>query len=295
MSIEFGRPVAPLAPDSNRASVLPRPSPAAPAGSGVVARPYWDALGHEWVLNNPDELWRQCSDAIHVWWLERVASDLRGRRILKTDLFDEAFGDGLTAWFEERGNDVVACDLALSTAIGAAKKQASVAVAVADVRRLPFSAGKFDCVFSDSTLDHFGSEGDLQLSLHELGRVLRPGGILLLTMDNPRNPIVWLRNLRPGFWRRLGLVPYMVGVTCSARWLEQLLATAGFHVSASGTIMHSPRVLLVPICRWLARRDGRCQPTPRWLEWLRRVEGLGRLPIRQLTGHFVAVVARKPA
>jgi SAM-dependent methyltransferase len=189
----------------------------------------------------------------------------------------------------------VACDLALSTAIGAAKKQTSVTAVVADVRRLPFSAGMFDCVFSDSTLDHFDSVGDIQQSLHELIRVLRPGGTLLLTMDNPRNPIVWLRNLWPEFWRRLGLVPYMVGVTCSAPRLIHLLKAAGFEIHTIGTILHSPRVLLVPICRWLARRDGRLQPTSRWLDWLRRVENVDRLPICQLTGHFVAVVARKPS
>jgi SAM-dependent methyltransferase len=166
---------------------------------------------------------------------------------------------------------------------------------VADVRRLPFAAGLFDCVFSDSTLDHFDSEGDIEQSLHELCRVLRTGGTLLLTMDNPRNPIVWLRNLRPGFWKRLGLVPYMVGVTCSARRLEHLMAAAGFEILANGTIMHSPRVLLVPICRWLARHGGRRRPPPRWLNWLHRVENLDRLPLRQLTGHFVAVVARKPS
>jgi SAM-dependent methyltransferase len=270
----------------------PGPPPALP-GAGVAARKYWDAVGRDWVVNHPDDLWRRCSDAIHVWWLERVASDLRGKRILKTDLFDEAFGDGLTAWFEERGNDVVACDLALTTAIGASKKQASVAAAVADVRRLPFAAGIFDCVFSDSTLDHFDSECDIQQSLHELGRVLRPGGTLLLTLDNPRNPFVWLRNLRPGLWRRLGLVPYMVGATCSASRLEHLLSAAGFEVRTAGTIMHAPRVLLVPVCRWVARVEGRRQPTSLWLSWLRRLEYLDRLPLRQLTGHFVAVVARK--
>jgi SAM-dependent methyltransferase len=245
------------------------------------------------VVSHTDELWRRCSDAIHARWLERVAADLRGKRILKTDLFDEAFGDGLTEWFDARGNDVIACDLAFSTASGAARKEHRVITAVADVRRLPFAGSTFDAVFSDSTLDHFHTEAEILQSLRELGRVLRPGGALLLTMDNPWNPIVWARNLRPGLWRRLGLVPYMVGATCGARRLGQLLATAGFEVSATGTIMHSPRVLLVPACRWLERRRGVRKPSGRWLDWLCRVENLDRLPLRQVTGHFVAVVARR--
>ena len=216
-------------------------------------------------------------------------------RVLKTDLFDEAFGDGLAPWFEARGHDVLACDLALATARGAARKTSSVVAAVADVRRLPFAARAFDTVVSDSTLDHFESEAGITQSLRELHRVLRPGGTLLLTMDNPVNPIVWLRNLSPGIWMRLGIVPYSVGATCSRRRLTRLLEQTGFSIAGSGTHhAPSPRVLMVPSCRWLAR-GGATEPGRRLRAWLRRGESLGRLPTREFTGHFVAVVARKPS
>jgi SAM-dependent methyltransferase len=258
------------------------------------AREYWDAVGGEWAASHRDGLWRQCSDAIHAAWLERAASDLPPGRVLKTDLFDEAFGDGLTPWFTSRGHDVVACDLALATVRGAARRPESVAAAVADVRKLPFAAAAFDTVFSDSTLDHFESEAGIRDSLLELHRVLRPGGTLLLTMDNPVNPIVWFRNLWPGLWMRLGIVPYAVGATCSRRRLTRLLEQADFDVPAARAIMHLPRVWLVPLCRWLARR-GATRPGARLLDWLRRGELLGRLPTRDFTGHFIAVVARKPS
>jgi SAM-dependent methyltransferase len=260
----------------------------------AAAHAYWDSVGGAWTASHRDELWRRCSDAIHAQWLDSVAGDLLPGRVLKTDLFDEAFGDGLAPWFESRAHDVLACDLALTTARGAARKPASVAAAVADVRRLPFSRMAFDTVFSDSTLDHFESEDGIRRSLEELHRVLRPGGTLLLTMDNPVNPLVWIRNLRPAFWMRLGILPYAVGATCSRRRLILVLEEAGFQVSAANTIMHVPRVLMVPVCRWLAGR-GEKQPGL-WLHrWLRGFEGLGRLPSRELTGHFVAVVARKPS
>ena len=117
---------------------------------------------------------------------------------------------------------------------------------MADVRQLPFSKASFDTVFSDSTLDHFDSEAGIRDALLELHRVLRPGGTLLLTMDNPVNPMVWLRNLSPGFWMRLGIVPYAVGATASVRHLTRLLEQAGFDVPAAEAIMHVPRVLMVP-------------------------------------------------
>lgn len=262
--------------------------------SPPAARGYWDVVGAEWTASHRDELWRRCSDAIHAQWLERVAGKLRPGRVLKTDLFDEAFGDGLAPWFESRGHDIVACDLAFATARGAARKPASVAAAVADVRQLPFSKTSFDTVFSDSTLDHFGSDVGIRDSLLELHRVLRPGGTLLLTMDNPVNPMVWLRNLSPAFWMRLGIVPYAVGATASVRHLTRLLEQAGFDVPAAEAIMHVPRVLMVPLCRWLAR-NGSTQPGTWMRAWLRSIESLGRLPTREITGHFVAVVARKPS
>jgi SAM-dependent methyltransferase len=264
----------------------------AETGPGA-ARGYWDAVGGTWASTHRDGLWRRCSDAIHAQWLERAAGSLPPGRVLKTDLFDEAFGDGLAQWFESRGHEVVACDLALATARGAARKSPSRAAAVADVRALPFSPMAFATVFSDSTLDHFDSESGIRQSLAELRRVLRPGGTLLLTMDNPANPLVRLRNLSPGFWMRLGVVPYAVGATCGARRLTRVLEEAGFDVLAVETIMHVPRVLMVPLCRRLARR-GTGHPGRRLREWLRRFERLGRLPSSAVTGHFVAVVARRP-
>jgi hypothetical protein len=114
-------------------------------------------------------------------------------------------------------------------------------------------------------------------------------------MDNPRNPLVALRNLYPAIWQRLGAVPYSVGVTCSARRLRQLLEAAGFEVIEMSAILHVPRVLVVAVCRWIERLRGVREPAAWWLRWLNRFEILERLPCRQLSGHFVAVAARKSA
>ena len=258
------------------------------------ARGYWDAIGTAWETSHRDGLWRRCSDAIHAQWLDRVAAGLPPGRVLKTDLFDEAYGDGLAPWFESHGHDLVACDLALTTARGAVRKPTRVVAAVADVRRLPFSTAAFDTVFSDSTLDHFEAEPDIRTALAELGRVLRPGGTLLLTMDNPTNPLVRIRNCAPAVWMRLGVVPYAVGMTCDANRLGRWLRETGFDQVATETIMHLPRVLAVPACRWLSAMGTR-RPGARMLHWLLVAERLRTSPMHGLTGHFVAAVARRSA
>jgi SAM-dependent methyltransferase len=50
-----------------------------------------------------------------------------------------------------------------------------------DARFLPFKADTFRCVFSYSVIQHF-SETDAELSIAELGRVLRPGGFAKIQM-----------------------------------------------------------------------------------------------------------------
>jgi SAM-dependent methyltransferase len=267
------------------------------AGSNDSGRPaaYWEAIGRQLQASRQGELWRRCNDEIHRMWLGRVAGNLHGALVLKTDLFDEASGDGLVGWFEQRGNRVIGCELAFSTARIALQKQNCRASALCDVRNLPFGAGRFDCVLSNSTLDHFKNEGQVRRSLTELKRVLRPHGTLLLTMDNPRHPLVALRNRFPAVWHRLGVAPYSVGTTCSAEHLKQLLETVGFEVTEVSAILHAPRVLAVALCGWLEKRRGVHQPSGWWLRWLNRFERLGGLPTRQFTGHFVAVVARRRA
>ncbi len=277
---------------SERPSDDTRPLPTPRVKHIGNGREYWNAVG-ESRAGGQGELWRRCSDAIHHVWLETVAADLHGATVLKTDLFDEAFGDGLAEWFERRGNRMIGCDVAFSTARGAARRAMSGGSVVSSVLDLPFGGGKFDCVISDSTLDHFESEAEIRRSLEELSRVLCPNGILLLTMDNPRHPIVALRNIFPAMWQKLGAVPYSVGMTCSARRLRQLLEAAGFEVIGTGAIMHAPRVLVVAICTWIERYRGIREPGGWWLGWLKRFEKLGRLPSREWTGHFVTAVARR--
>src|SRR5204863_8026948 len=66
-----------------------------------------------------------------------------------------------------------------------------------DVRALPFADGSFDVVVSTSTLDHFQARADIDTALRELHRVLASDGLAVVTLDNPWNPLVALRNALP--------------------------------------------------------------------------------------------------
>jgi SAM-dependent methyltransferase len=254
---------------------------------------YWGAVAARWAEDHPDVLWRRCSDYIHRAWLDRVAGDLRGQLVLKTDLFDEAVGDGLAGWFIERDNRLVGCDISWATASRASRHAPDLRATAADVCRLPFRAGAFDCVCSNSTLDHFDDEALIRQALGELARVLRPGGLLLVSFDNPSNPLIWLRGVLPRFWSWTGIVPYTVGVTCSGQRLDELLADAGFVTVGQSTFMHVPRVVAVVGCRMLHGIGGVASPPAYVRRWLDRFERLAHGPWPAATGHFVAAVARR--
>jgi SAM-dependent methyltransferase len=251
----------------------------------------WGDVLDSWAPTPEHALWRAHSDAINLALLRRWLPEGPLGRVLKTDLFDEAVGTGLVGDLEERAEEVVGIDLAAPVVEAALAPRPGLKGLTADVRSLPFEPASFDLVISNSTLDHFDSVEEIANALDELARVTRPGGMLVITLDNRQNPIVALRTSRAfaGLFRRIGLVPYQLGVTCGHRRLAHLLRSAGFEVRATEAIMHCPPQVA-------ARLSTRFAPNgrPGAEEHLRRVlrfEGLARLPTRYLTSHFVAACA----
>jgi len=213
-------------------------------------------------------------------------------RILKTDLFDELAGDGLYPALSARARRVVGVDISAAVVDSARRRHPSLEAHVADVRELPFEAGTFDAVVSNSTLDHLVGRSEVAIALGELARVLRPGGRLIVTLDNPINPLIALRNALPhGLARILRRVPYQAGWTCGPRALRRLLDETGFGAVETTAILHAPRFVVVELDRHPRSRRDRA----RSLRLLLAAERLGRSPTRFLTGHFVAALAvRRP-
>jgi SAM-dependent methyltransferase len=242
----------------------------------------------------PDSLWRAHSDAVNAAVLEAWLTRSPRGRLLKTDLFDEAAGEGLFQTLNSRFRTVIGVDLSESTARAARSRTLGHPVICCDVRLLPFADESFDAVASVSTLDHFRTHEEIFAGLRELSRVLRRGGQLVLTLDNGAHPIIAVRNMLPfRLLNSLGLVPYFVGVNCGPGRLRRTLQSAGFDVEAVGAALHCPRVLAVPVCRIFQRGAGRV-PINTLLRWLMRFETLSSGPLRFLTGHYVTVKAVKP-
>jgi SAM-dependent methyltransferase len=254
---------------------------------------YWDTVAAAWGAEHPQSLWRAHSDAVNLKLLGRWLGAERLERLLKTDGFDEAFGDGLYPFLIGKAEHTVIVDVALPTLSLARAHYGNICVIGADTRCLPFANGVFDAIVSTSTLDHFHSHAEVVASLQELRRVLRPTGQLFLTLDNRANPLIRLRNALPfRFLYRLGIVPYYVGATYGPRRLQWVLHEVGFEVLEVDAVMHCPRVVAVALTRLLEKHAGQ-NIHQRFLHFLLAFERLAAWPTRFLTGHFVAVKAIK--
>jgi ubiquinone/menaquinone biosynthesis C-methylase UbiE len=258
-------------------------------------KPYdWDALARAWADTRPQELWRRHSDWVYADLLRRwLPGSLHS--VLKTDAFDEAVSEGVYPDLSRCAGAVVSIDVAPTALTRARERHRALLCACADVRRLPFADAAFDGVVSLSTLDHFDSHEDIETALAEIVRVLRPGGTLILTLDNLLNPVIALRALLPfRLLHAIGVLPYQVGRTCGPRRLRHFITRAGLEVAETSAVVHCPRVLAVALAALLERNA-----TPRlqeaFLHAAGRMERLRTLPTRFVTGHFVAVRALKPS
>lgn len=253
----------------------------------------WDSVASQprpsWYL---DRLVAEQKRRLHQELVCRWARGLRISKVLKTDSFEEAYGADqiLFDLFPEAGC-AIGIDLAWSTARRAQARCPSprVQFLTGDVRRLPLRSESVDAIVSTSTLDHFDSRADFCTALGELMRVLRPGGLAIVTLDNLHNPLYALLRMAS----RRGWAPFRLGYTASQSGLLRHLQEAGLEVIAAERLIHNPRLISTLVFLGLRRLLGR-QADPPIRGLLKLFATLERLPTRRFTACFVAACARKP-
>jgi len=225
----------------------------------------------------------------HLELVARWTPEAPGR-LLKTDLFEEANGaDQLLFELCRECGTAIGFDRDLEAVAGARKRRpqgCEPGILAADARSIPLETGSIDVIVSNSTLDHFQEKSELAVALKELARVLRPGGTLILTFDNPLNPLYW-----PLRWFS-GAAPFRLGYTPFPRVLKKHLEMAGLQIIGSAYLLHNPRVISTLLFLAIRRVFGqRADPVIRGM--LRCFAALGSLPTRRFTCCFYAVAARR--
>jgi SAM-dependent methyltransferase len=266
----------------------------ATSGSSATGQSQWEELGQRerpsWYL---DPLVARQKRQVHLELIAEWTAGSCPQSVLKTDLFEEGFGgDHILVDVAEGCPGRFGMDTSHSTALAAAKRFPGLRgrLVVTDARQAGCRAKSQELIVSTSTLDHFESREEFHAAIAELARVLLPGGLLVLTVDNPWNVLYLPLRL----YSRTKLAPFYLGYTPSLPTLRRDLEALGLEIEGQRWLIHNPRMvstlLFLAVRHLLGKRAGA------FISFLLRCfSGLGKLPTRPLTACFQAVAARKRA
>ncbi|MFB3776540.1 MAG: methyltransferase domain-containing protein [Bryobacteraceae bacterium] len=229
---------------------------------------------------------------VHRELVYRWTRGLQVGTYLKTDLFEEANGaDQILFDLYPPPCRAIGMDLSAATATEAARRcpSDSARFMACDARHVALRPGSLDLIVSTSTLDHLESAEQFRASLAELSALLRGGGVLIITVDNPQNPLY-----RPLRWAsHRGWLPFVLGYTPKLKELKDFLIELQLEVLGGDWILHNPRAFSTLLWMFLRKFLKKRADLPiRFFLGLFAL--LGRLPTRRWTGCFSAVYARCP-
>jgi ubiquinone/menaquinone biosynthesis C-methylase UbiE len=151
-----------------------------------------------------------------------------------------------------------------------------------DMRHLPFGA-RFDaCLSLFTTIGYFEAEDENEAVVHEMGRVLKPGGRCLIDVSNRD---YYLLRLWPTSWRRYGRAVILEETAFDPETCRFHMTFTWVEGERRERLTHSVRHYTAPELRNMVRRAG-LEPTAVY----------GDFDGRPLTldSQRIVVVARKP-
>jgi SAM-dependent methyltransferase len=201
----------------------------------------WDSIarGMRDFSQAPTTLYyRECEIAL----IRRAVGDLRGKRLLKLDLWNEAINTRILNWASSEGAEAYGLDLSRIVAARARRNAvaegAMLRLTQADIRDVPFRSGSFDVVYTMGTIEHIDEYAE---AVREVRRVLRPGGIAIIGVPNKWD--IFLRPLLVNFLEAFGKYPYAPEKSFSAAELKSVVEEAGLQVIRRTGILTIPGIL----------------------------------------------------
>ncbi len=240
------------------------------------------------------QYYRRCEMAL----LERSVGSLRGKRVLKLDLWNEAFNTRILDWMREQGAEVVGLDISRVVAFRARRNARDArdvhsrgshapALLRADIRELPFAAGSFDVVYTMGTIEHID---EYREAIREVHRVLKPGGRAVVGV--PHKWDLFLRPLMVWILDAFGQYLYAPEKSFGAKELRQDVERTGLRFVERTGILTLPGFLRMADLFFYTRGLPFYRLSPLFLAPFQYAETRWRWPGR--FGYLLTVVADKP-
>ncbi len=281
------------APRSAAADLAGAPEPSAhvPRAGRCAQRLSWEQVANSVkdFSEAPSTLYyRDCEIAL----IRRAAGTLAGKRVLKLDLWNEAFNTRILHWVRAQGAEVVGLDHSVVVSSRARTNSRLEGVDTrllrADIRELPFDDASFDFLYTMGTIEHID---EYRQAVAECHRVLRPGGRAIIGVPDRWN--LFLRPLMVEIMTRLGAYLYAPEKSFSERELRGVVESAGFRViERSGVLTIPGPVRMLDL--FLHTRNIPAGPLQRALVAPWRFAEL-RWPALGRFGYLMALTVERPA
>jgi SAM-dependent methyltransferase len=232
------------------------------------------------------EYYRQCEIAL----IHRAFGDLAGKRVLKLDLWNEAFNTRILHWMADQGAEVYGLDLS-NIVSHRAQRNTRLAghpsrLVRADIRELPFAEGSFDAVYTMGTIEHID---EYVQAIAEVRRVLRPGGRAIIGVPHKWN--LFLRPLLVWLLDQFGKYAYSPEKSFSSPELRRAIEQTGLAVGERTGILSIPGVLRLADVFCFTRGIALYRLSPLALWPFELLETRFRWPGR--FGYLMAMIAHK--
>ncbi len=255
-------------------------------------RPFWDLTGRQISAFYDAASTRYYFDC-EKGLFEKYFPDLHGKKILKTDLWDEAKNTRILLWVAEQGAEVYGIDISPEIlrealrAFPAGGNNFHPRFIVSDVRSIGFPSNFFDYLYSMGTVEHFP---EYVTALEECFRVLKSGGRAVIGVPNKLDP--FLRPVSVFLLQKIGLYAYGYELSFTAGEFNRMLEQVGFRVIDNSGVLFMPGLLrmadLYLFChmRWATALTA---PLIAPFAFLYR-----RIPWLRRHGYLIACVVEKP-
>jgi 2-polyprenyl-3-methyl-5-hydroxy-6-metoxy-1,4-benzoquinol methylase len=193
------------------------PMPADEEIAGFYPNQYWWSAAKPGLLKKFEGIYRRVALRGHISFISKAAGDRAGLELLDVGCGSAA----LLGLMKRRGFRVMGVDFS-SEAAAVAKDENGVQVVVGSLQDAAFPDASFDIVTLFHVMEHVTNPRNV---LQEVGRILRPGGSVVLQVPNIDS---WQFRIFGAKWYGLDIPRHVIDYSSEA--ILRLLSEAGFAV-----------------------------------------------------------------